>query len=175
MRSGPSTISGATQTPLLHADQLVPGVFLTGVAFNNVWEVLGIQGDDVALSLLQATPNIHCAAHTLRPPITGTLRTCACGYVLEAVASLLPLRDDTPRVVLLVPHGPLVVPDAYTVYLTGTGETLTANAAHQWGVESMPVIPKVYPLWTVPEHLRDMIRAEVEHRDQQGPAAPHPR
>lgn len=162
MRTGRSTISGATQTPLLRADQLVPGVFITGAAASNVWEIVGRRGDDIELSLVKAAPNTFCAEHNLRPRPTGTLRTCTCGYALEAAASLLPLREDTPRVTLLVPSGRVIVPDRYTVYVGANQTILTVLGDGNWDEATVPVIPKLYPVWTVPDELRETIRESVE-------------
>lgn len=168
MRTAASTISGATQTPLTDAAQLVPGAILSGIAFNNAWEVVELRGDDVLLRKMQLHTPTACTSHMFSQVGSSTLRACGCGHALERVASLLPLRADTARTLVLQPTGPLVTPDVFTVYVT---EQLTIHrvVGATWPVE-LPIIPKMWPLWSVPEALRDLVRDQLER--VAGPATP---
>lgn len=162
MRTASSTISGATQTPLLDAAQLVPGTIVSGIAFNHVWEVVELQGDDVLLRKMTLHQHLPCptpVGHTFRP-LSGSFRVCTCEHGLERIAALLPSRADTVKTLVIQPSGPLVVPDVFTVYITQQLDTLRVMSA-TWGTD-MPIFPKVWPLWTVPEELRDLIRGQLE-------------
>lgn len=160
MRTAPSRCSGATQQPLLHADQLVPGAILTGIAFSNAWEVLWRQDNDVHMRMLRHEPPALCAEHRLQTFPTGTLRKCSvCGFAIESIAALLPSLADTPKAVVLVPTGPLVVPDRFTVYLLSTGQEVRLHDMAAWSLE-MPVIPLLHPVWSVPEELRFLLLPE---------------
>lgn len=155
MRTAASTISGATQTPLLNAAQLVPGIIISGIAFNHVWEVVELQGDNVLLRKMQLRQPLPCTAHNFRT-LSGSFRVCTCEHGLERIAALLPSRVDTVKTMVLQPLGPLVVPDVFTVYITQQLRSMRVTG-NTWP-QDMPIFPKVWPLWMVPEELRDLIR-----------------
>lgn len=167
MRTAASTISGATQTPLTDAAQLAPGAILSGIAFNSAWEVMELRGDDVLLRRMVLHTPHSCQTHEFRT-LSGTFRVCTCGYGLERVTSLLPMRADTARTLVLQPTGPLVMPDVFTVYVTQE-QTIHRVVGTTWPSE-LPIIPKVWPLWIVPETLRDLVRDQLERVP--GPANP---
>ncbi len=161
MRTASSTLSGAAQQPLLDASQLVPGAIITGASFSHVWEVISCQGAraDVELRKLTIGTPPLCPDgnhHLVAASGTATFRVCQCGYALERVAGLLPLRADTARTVVLVPSGPLVVPDAQTIYVALDGSKQSVNSAGQW-LHELPILPKLCALWTVPQELRGLL------------------
>ena len=157
MRVATSALSGATQQPLLDASQLVPGAIITGASFSHVWEVISCQGVDVELRKLLAVQPSPCAGdHALVRVGSSSLAVCRCGYAIERVAGLLPLRADTARAVVLVPSGPVVVPDRYTIYVALDGTRQSMISAGQWTRE-LPILPKLCALWTVPQELRGML------------------
>ena len=155
MRSAASDVAGCTEQPLLSAEQIVPGVFITGLGFTNVWEVVQVDGIHIHMVkvLLQDAP--RCAGeHTFRR--TGSAQECTCGYRIHNMSGLLPTRPDTARAVVLAPTGPLVVPDKYTVYVTAQGMKLDIGGGGRWE-QDLPIFPQVCAIWSVPEELRALL------------------
>lgn len=150
--------SGCTEQPLINPVQLVPGAFLTGVGFSNVWEVVRVRGDWVELMKVLYNPaNTPCeGTHRFDVRNSATAHDCRCGYREQTVASLLPLQADTHRATVLVPTGPVVVPDRYTVYLLRTGDPLLVSRSRVWD-KTQPIFPKVTAIWSVPEELRELL------------------
>lgn len=162
--SDASAITGGIQTPLLTEDQLEPGVFLTGNTMQNVWRVESV---DLAAGIVRQwkqpeTPHCVRDSHNL-VSVGGTIsRSCSmCGYreqMLRGDATgLLPLRANTPRAYIIKPREALVMPDKFTVYLTARGAVVSLNPLGQWSAV-LPLIPALYPVWTLPESLRSRLR-----------------
>ena len=155
-----SNITGGIQTPLLTEDQLEPGVFITGNTMQNVWRVERV---DLAANIVSITKQPYVAPdmnHT-HSFILHQNTTCACGRrnqnIRGEATGLLPLRANTPRTHIIKPREALVMPDRFTVYLDARGQVRTANQLGQWSAV-LPLIPALYPVWTLPEALRSRLR-----------------
>ena len=149
-----SEITGCAEQPLLSAEQIVPGVFITGLGFNNVWEVLRTEGQQVHMVKVTCPQSVPCTGeHELRRVTTG--QECRCGYRIHSMTGLLPTRPDTARAVVLAPTGSLVIPDKYTVYTTVQGQIVNAEG-NRWA-RDMPIFPQVCAIWSVPEELRALL------------------
>lgn len=156
---------GFRQVPLVSADQLSVGQILTGPAWRSVMKVAQIDANNVHLApVISAQPDGHVHTFTRTRP-----RVCACGYRITMIAALgdvpenaglLPVRADAlPKTFILVPLGELVSVDPFTLYVGRGGTVLSVAASGIWNVAStVPVIPLVAQLWTVPEELRRLLR-----------------
>lgn len=138
--------SGASQAPLLHPSQLLPGCFLTGLAYEHVWEVLRVEGDCVVVRKVGTTPADGAAATRS-----------------QAIAALLPARPTVPRTHVLSPLGPLTLPDSLTIYIGRGGVAGTAGifspVSHAWA-SALPIIPRLGVLWTLPPAARRLMEEE---------------
>ena len=160
-------ISGGIQSPLLSADQLVPGVYLAGNTMQNIWRVMATdrENDTVVLQneLTPADRREHGEGR--RGPIQHRFTlygntTCECGQRRQRILGqaedrsdgILPMRDNMPRVYVIAPMAPLSQPDRFTVYLTPEGSIVTASIGI-WS-NALPLIPRLYPAWSLPEALR---------------------
>ena len=164
MQTIESTLSGCTEQPLLHPTQLAPGVFITGVGMENVWEVLRVDGEWLHMSKVlypPATLHTDDAQHTYTVRDSTTAKECRCGYRRQAISGLLPTQETMHRVVVLAPSGPVTVPDKYTVYLLRNGEHIQPNV--MWPM-TLPVFPKVAAIWSVPEELRELLETAEDPR-----------
>ncbi len=154
-------ISGARQVPLLRRDQLVAGAIFTGIAADHVHEVVGdIEGDTL---IIQRLPRVaQDANHTHSYTQFGNT-TCACGLGRRPVAMFLPEDGTTPRGHLLIPIGPIAVPDTCSVYLFAGPRTLVvrdgADVAPSMGNE-VPIILRATKIWSLPEAARRLIAAQ---------------
>lgn len=159
-------INGARQIPLLTADQLVPGVMFAGIASEHVHEVVSVEGEHMMVQRLprQVLAPGHIHAYTL---YTNT--TCACGLGRREVRVVLPENRTTPRVHLIVPIGPVVIPRLYSVYLTvgqdgvarmrpvvggGARVTPAPNTATN---DDVPIVTKALEVWTLPDRARALL------------------
>jgi hypothetical protein len=151
-----STPSGVTQVPLLTADQLSVGAILTGPAWTVVRQIDNIAGSMVGM-IKFGTPLLPGHVHTA--PLDGTASGCACGYKRTNIANILPVQGGPARSYILVPVGDTLPVDQWTVYATrhsdGRGGWLVGRGA--WSITSMPIIPLLEPVWTLPQALRDLL------------------
>lgn len=150
-----AALSGGHQEPLLSADQLnlitpaqiAAGVFLTGPAWERVWRLMQEPVDGVitihnVMRPLPADNHIH----SLNPR-----GECTCGLRKQAVADILTTRTTTPKTFLITPTVPLTLPNAFSVYVTAGGTLVLGRG--DWSM-TLPIIPKLGVLWTVPVPLR---------------------
>ena len=153
-------ISGGIQSPLLSADQLVPGVYLAGNTMQNIWHVLSVErASDLVIIQNELTP-IHLRVHASHRFILHGNTTCACGQRRQRILGqasdqsdgILPMRENMPRVYVITPTAPLSRPDRFTVYLTPEGTVISARD-NTWSMQ-IPLIPRLYPAWSLPEALR---------------------
>ena len=148
----PSIPAGVAQIPLLTADQLVEGAILTGPAWLTVRQVRHVQGASVMLMTLGAVVPPPGHIHQLE-----TTPGCPCGYLRTTVKALLPISDQLARTYILVPTGPLMAADPYTVYVGPHRQVVTVQN-NAWTAHSMPVIPMLHPVWRLPDALRALIQ-----------------
>lgn len=146
-----STLSGARQVPLMHRDQLVPGVIFTGIAADHVHELVSITGDRMQTQTLprKALDAGHAHAFTL-----NNNNACRCGLNNFDVPPFLPEDGTTPKVHILVPLGPLVTPNRYSIYLMTKpdGTLVLCGGAHERPKDTeIPIITKAACVWQLPE------------------------
>ena len=156
MRMATSEIVGCVEQPLLSAEQIVPGVFITGLGFTNVWEVLSVEGRHVHMAKVTFPATPRCTGETHSFGAGAAARECqVCGYRIHNMSGLLSKQPDAARSVVLTPTGPLIVPDKYTVYVTAQGAGL--NFSGNLWEHDMPIFPEVCAIWSVPEELRALL------------------
>lgn len=149
-------LAGA-QVPLLDEAQLLPGVLLTGVAMNHVWEVLDIDRRTLFIRKLPAD-RIPCRDHTFAA--YGRGQVCSiCAVRSQAISEFMPKRENKARVHVITPRTALITPMPYTVYgyllPNGTAETLHVSGT-TWD-KPVPIVPSLSILWTIPEDLRALV------------------
>lgn len=152
------TPSGATQQPLLDRSQLQVGAFITGPAWGTMRRIEEIDGNTIVLVKIPATPLSIQRGH-LHALVLHANSECACGYRRELITGVLPLRDGLARTYILLPTGPLVVPDPLTVYVGPGGRMFRPSAVGQWS-SALPLIPQLEPFWTLPQPLRAILGRE---------------
>ena len=155
-------ISGGVQNPLLSADQLVPGAYLAGNTMQHVWRVVSVNlaSDTIMIHKEPMPPEPQHQQHTRHRFSLHGDTTCDCGLRRQRILGqaegrsdgILPMRENMPRVYTIVPIAPLSQPDRFTVYLTSEGDVVTANVG-VWSTH-LPLIPRLYPAWSLPEALR---------------------
>jgi hypothetical protein len=152
----PYALTGARQEPLTSRDQIAVGHILTGTAWRTARKVVGIVGDTLHLVKYPTAPEAPGHVHAL---LQHGNTECACGFREEPVSGVLPLRDGMVRTYLIIPIAdpPEVLP--HTLYVTARGRTLRLGDGGLWNTGtssagSIPLIPKLAPIWTVPEALR---------------------
>lgn len=151
------TPSGATQQPLLDRSQLQVGAILTGPAWSTARRIEEIDGNTLVLVKIPATPLARDRNH-LHALVLHANTECACGYRRETIVGVLPQRDGLARTYILLPTGPLVVPDPLTVYIGPSGQ-FRPSPSGQWS-SALPLIPQLEPLWTLPQPLRAILERE---------------
>lgn len=152
------TESAGIQAPLTSADQLVPGVFITTLAAQHIWEVMGPPEDGTVM--------LH-RFDIVQPPPTHQHnfnqdggRTCSCGRRVQRLTTLVPQEGQSPSVYVIAPPGGEVCPPAepFTVYLTSSGQLWTPNSNGVPGsTPPIPLIALMLPIWSVPEELREWL------------------
>lgn len=157
-----------TQVPLLREDQIQPGVLLTGLAMSHIWEVLRIERRQAFIRKLPSDTNVICNEHAFAA--YGRGHVCSvCQVRKQAVSEFMPKREEKARVHVITPTGPLVQAQPYTIYgyllPNGTIQTVHLNGAN-WSM-TLPIIPTLSVVWTIPESLRAMVTGRYE-----GPSSP---
>lgn len=151
--------SGATQTPLLRADQLRVGVILTGPAWSTARLVDRIEGGNAMLHRLPLGTQAQDPAHRHVFNLHSNVE-CACGYRREPLTGLVPLRDGLARTYIITTTEPLISVDPFTIYLMSRGRLAVGpEVGENWPVP-LPLIPTLEPVWTLPEPLRAMMMRE---------------
>jgi len=152
---------GVPEQPLETADQLQPGVIISGIAAQHCWMILDRQAEDLAgwirLRQLQRGVQSHTHAWTVRGE--GAKDCDTCGLRLQRMADLLPLTTPRARVII-PPAGVLNALDQLTLYATTSGAVVTVSGTRSTRVWSsaLPIIPSLAPIWTLPEALRACLR-----------------
>lgn len=150
-------LSGARQVPLLSRDQIIPGIIFTGIAADHVHEVVSVEGDTVTLQRLPRT--VVTATHTHAFTLFENT-TCRCGVGRRPITVLMPEDGRTPRAHVLVPLGPLVVPDTCSIYAFAGSRTLAIHGGTQTVVTEIPIVLKTWKIWSLPEACRRLIAAQ---------------
>lgn len=155
-----STITGGVQTPLLTEDQLEVGVFITGNTSQHVWRVTEVDRARDIVTLQKQPAASLLPDHQHEFVLNPANPTCACGlrqqHIQGDAVGIMPLRANTPRVYIIRPTGPLVMPDMFTTYLTALGR-IVKMTEHGWSTV-LPIVPALHPVWTLPIELRDRLK-----------------
>lgn len=152
-----------TQAPLLDAAQLRPGVLLTGVAGSFVWQVLELDGAILYIQKLPATL-LPCAKDAHQLSAFGRGRVCSvCQVRAQALSDFMPKVENKARVHVITMAGELrpALPHTVYGYLLPNG---TARLVHMSGGiwnETLPIVPKLGVVWTIPAELRAMVNEET--------------
>jgi len=165
-------ILAGEQIPLLTAEQLQPGVILTGIAMAHAWRIHARREDFLELQKLPVLPLSVCETHQYS--VVGRGQHCSrCQLRRQAVAEFLPRTADKPRVYLLQPRGALQPPQPYTLYGYMQGNTLkTVSCVDAQWTEILSLIPALHIVWTIPDALRSLLgpRTVALSGAQQAPA-----
>jgi len=170
--TSPIVPSGGVQSPLLLAGQIQPGVFLTGEAAINLWQVDGLEGEDRLRMVKVPRPVMEAGhVHMFAPVPSSRVQAveCPCGMRVQPINSFLPSRGGSPPKAYVVapPDGSeMQVPDEYAIYgylhaTSGALQSVVMKPNHQWAA-AMPIIPALHELWRVPEELLALVAGEVE-------------
>ena len=154
---------GVVGTPLERADQLQPGVIISGQAARHAWQVLDATQQQLEteagwIRIRQLMRGVRSHSHQWATPYEGAADCSACGLRRQRVADLLPVTS--PRVQVIVP--PVDVVNGitqYTLYATTSGRLVVASGTGQqraWNV-ALPIIPLLRPIWSLPEALRALL------------------
>lgn len=156
----PSTITAASQQAVVDRSQLTPGTIITGVAWRTARIIEEIDGN---VAILIKYPRPQLAVGHIHALTAHNNCECECGYRREPLAGLLPLREGMVRTFAIIPTGPLLTPDEFTGYM-GTRGRQFRMVAGQWtvrggsvGTNSIPLIPKLHAVWTIPPGLRRLL------------------
>ena len=149
-------VSAVTQEPLLHQEQLVPGLLLTSLAGNFIWRVVERAAVNTILAKYPLLQTTTCEHHWA-PDGRGQL--CACGMRQTTIKELLPLQAGKARFHMLVPKPTAIVstPTQHAVYayLAEAGViryvTLLPMGV-QWS-RPMPIVPILHKIWALPMEL----------------------
>ena len=174
VQSGSGIQSVGVQTPLLHQEQLMAGVIITGMAMSHLWEVKEIdrEGRVIIQKLPTATPIEHHRHHWTA---VGRGEGCECGMRREGMREFLPVTAGKARVYLIsAKEGSIIQqPQVMSVYMGmvgGVAKTYTMKplpavvgeirAIMGWS-EPLPFYPMLHKVWEVPEELRQYVRGGV--------------
>lgn len=152
------TLSGARQVPLMRLDQLTPGVIFTGIAADHVHEVVSVEGNTMRTKVLphKEPERGHTHAFTQH-----NNTSCQCGVNQYAdLTPFLPEDGVTPKLHILVPTGPLVMPSLFGVYLLikadGTPMVCSKSVNAPSGME-FPIISRCVRIWELPHAAQAMV------------------
>ena len=156
-----TVISAASQEPVLHKEQLIPGILLVSLAGSYIWSVIDIHGEDIILAKMPYGGTIH-DTHTWAVVGNERGQTCHCGFRKTTQAELLPLQADKARfhVIIPKPNTTILIPEKYAIYAylkqDGSLVRVTINENHQWS-ETLPIIPTLHKVWVLPNELKAFI------------------
>ena len=165
----PSLLSASEQVPILRADQMRVGAFVTGAAMEYLWEVVALHGGGNTMDIIEF-PRVAppCAGHTFAT--YGRGEKCQCGLRRIAIAEFLPRKPDKPRAYILQTRGELRTPMEGAIYAHLSGQELAycsvvnvhmpSNPGEvrpdyhlQWD-HSIPIFPSLLCAWSVPPALQ---------------------
>lgn len=140
---------------------------------SHVWEVMGIEHNNVLIRKLPAE-HISCQdAHQFAA--FGRAHVCSvCQMRKQPIVDFLPKREDKARAHVIVPSSALLAPQPYTVYgyRLPNGEVRTTHITGGNWDKTLPVIPSLAIIWTIPESLRAMVSGRYEGPENPSPTAP---
>lgn len=157
------TLSGARQVPLMRQDQIVPGAIFTGIAADHIHEVIGVNGTTMQTRYLPARPVEPNHTHAFTQHNNAS---CRCGVNQYDIAAFLPSDSKTPKVHVLMPAGPLIPVDNYSLYLLlGPGGALTIRSGQPSvratpDADNLPVICRGLKIWGLTGAARTMLENE---------------
>ena len=170
---------GVEQIPLERADQLQPGVLVSGASAVHVWQVLDAvnqheETDDGWIRLRQLTRGVRLHSHQWTPRGEGSVECTGCGLRRQRISDLLPV--STPRAVIIIPPPGVVNAVApYTLYATTSGQIVTVTIegrVRTWS-QPLPVIPYLHPVWTLPSALEHLVKGAPNTTSTSAPALDH--
>jgi hypothetical protein len=170
----PEVPSGGIQAPLLRADQLQPGVILTGQAAVHVWQVVELVGPS-SVKMRKVPDPVVGLPHTHAWQPQGRGQACVCGLRVQPVATFLPTSATAkPRAFVVTPPPEGIgqaVTGAIYAYLKPDGQvgTVTLGANGQWSA-ILPLLPQLHRLWALPEALQAMMDGPED--EDGGPTPP---
>ena len=154
---------GGSQEPLLTADQLCIGAFVTGVAATHLWEIVDISRTDITLQKLPR-PAMPCATHNLNgfhyttPGEHGQAAECTCGLRKTGISELLPKVRGKARIhIITCDRQALQKPAIGEVYAYLSNDTPMFAGINPDGVhwsDSMPLVPILHKVWELPSELQ---------------------
>lgn len=158
------------QQPVVSLEQMVPGVIITGVALQHAWEIVEIRDGEVWLKRLPANPTLGEHRHTFQA--YGRGQVCSvCNMRRQRMDEFLPRVADRPRAYVIAPQGTLLPPQPFTLYgAIGRDNTLKTcwldgQETPAWS-ETLPLIPRLHILWTIPIGLRDLLNGEAPELEE---------
>lgn len=149
-----------TQVPLLDEAQLTSGVLLAGVAGSFIWQVIRLAGRDLLIQKLPVVTPPCTGEHTFAPFARGHVCN-RCQMRKQAVADFLPKVANKARVHVITPTSDLHQPQPHTLYgyLLPNGQAKLVHMTSNLWSETLPVVPKLSIVWTVPPALRAMMES----------------
>ena len=171
---------GVAEVSLERADQLQPGVLLSGTSAQHVWQVLDAlsqreETDEGWIRLRQWMRGVRMHSHQWKPRGEGAVECTACGLRRQRVSDLLPV--STPRAVVVIPPpGVVNAIQSHTLYATTSGQIVTTIREGQTRLwrHYLPIVPYLRPIWTLPAALAKLIEGGTApaNREQETPADP---
>ena len=165
-----TVVSGCTQAPLLHVEQVRIGVYVTGMMAQHVWEVIGIDQENRVLlkKASQPQPALCQGDHHFQLIERRRGLVCSrCQLRRQGILDLLPLTEDKARFHVVTPHVEAMRPEAGIIY----GGVLANRHVHLWMLdarglwsEPLPIGARLHTIWSLPSALRPFTN---EHRTQE--------
>ena len=163
---------GVEEIPLERADQLQPGVLVSGASAQYIWQVLDAERQREEISegwirLRQLTRGVRAHSHQWATRGESGVDCTVCGLRRQRIVDLLPVA--TPRAILVIPPVGVVnnVLAQSTLYATSSGHIVTVvgqGRSRAWS-HALPLIPYLRPIWTLPCALDDLIKARTRIED----------
>ena len=161
-------ISAGTQTPLLKAEQLEPGLLITGIAMSHIWEILMVDPTHVFIRKVEGPESCVDDMHNMG--VYGRGQVCSrCQARRQETKEFLPLKPDKARVHIIQPMDKgAQKPEPFTVYggMKKSGEVALyyLHPNGQWNT-ALPPFPALVRVWSIPESLRIMVKEGVPGTD----------
>ena len=171
---------GVEVIPLERADQLQPGVLVSGPTAAHVWQALDAAGqreetDEGWIRLRRLMQGVRSHRHQWAARGEGAVECSACGLRRQRISDLLPV--STPRATVVVPPpGVVNAIQSQTLYATTSGQIVTARIDGRTRLWShpLPLIPYLRPIWTLPSALADLVKGALSNAGTGTPAPESP-
>ncbi len=156
-----------TQEPIVRLDQLTVGSILTGIAVQYAWQIHAIRDGELWMKRLPNTEICRDGLHAFAT--VGRGQACSrCQLRRQKMEEFLPRAENKPRAYVIAPReGAIQQPQPFTLYgalstpragqpITLKTAWLQGGATPTWN-ETLPLIPALHVLWTVPQQLRELV------------------